>query len=165
MEHEIKCCPATVNDFTIRQNWDSYSVGCMGQNRVAFDYRQYVINSIKDVEVDFDEWDHETLEQKIQEEVAYLTEEMGCDLLSVNVVMKWPNGTFTFFPCVANDVHAVFWVVESVDYPCCDGCYIAISPHFNCLNNGSSDGFNIDTEDCSFISGQEFFTWRNVDGR
>ena len=71
MDDEIKCCPAAINDFTIRENFDNYSYLCMGQNRVAFDYRQYAKNCIADSEVDFDEWDEETLEEKIEDELAY----------------------------------------------------------------------------------------------
>lgn len=163
MNEEAECSPVSVNDFTIRENFDDGSVVRMGQNRVAFCYRQYVINYLLNTEVDFLEWQEEKQKKAIEELYESLWEDDGIDTSRVNVVVKWVNGSFNFFPSVKNNVHSVFWVVDSIDFPCCEGCFISVSPHVENQNDGWRDPWSIDTETCNFIPGKEFFTWEESD--
>lgn len=165
MNEEEKCSPVSINDFTIRDNLSDRSFVRMGQNRVAFCYRQYVINYLASTEVRFSEWHEEKREKEIKKTQENLWKEDGIDESLVNVVVKWQNGSFTFFPSVRNNVHAVFWVVDSVEFPCVDGCFISVSTYAENINDGWQDPWGIDTENCNFIPGKEFFSWRDADGR
>jgi len=77
---------------------------------------------------------------------------------SIDVVVKWNNGTFTFHPDSPNNVHDLFWHIDDhVDFPVL--AEIAAVPIY-LAETGFDPGRCLDTEHLKFVSGRIFFSWR-----
>ena len=77
---------------------------------------------------------------------------------SIDVVVRWNNGTFTFHPNSPNNVHDLFeHIDDQIDFPVL--AEIAAVPIY--LAEGDFDpGRCVDTEHLKFVPGRVFFSWR-----
>ena len=167
-----------INDSTVRANRSEVATEFVGQNRIAFCYRKYIANALTDSgDIDYlesqDEREHEIIEYHLEQ---FLNQIQG-DEESVSVIVKWENGSFTFFPRVKNDMHAVFSAAEYLGDPDrrlvsvnpylgdSDRCLVSVNPYFGSCFEDQIDPDYLDTGEAWFEPAEEFFAMGGSNGR
>jgi len=153
-----------INDSTVRANRSKVATELVGQNRIAFCYRKYIANVLADSgDIDYlesqDEQEHEIIEYHLEQ---FLNEIEG-DEESVSLIVKWDDGSFTFFPRVKNDMHAVF---SAVDYVGELDCWsVSVNPYLGSCFEDQIDPDFLDTGEAWFEPAEEFFAMGGSNGR
>ena len=153
-----------INDSTVRANRSKVATELVGQNRIAFCYRKYIANVLADSgDIDYlesqDEQEHEIIEYHLEQ---FLNEIEG-DEESVSLIVKWDDGSFTFFPRVKNDMHAVFLAVDYVGELDCWS--VSVNPYLGSCFEDQIDPDFLDTGEACFEPAEEFFAMGGSNGR
>jgi len=77
--------------------------GLCETDKIAFDYRQMATK----IAIDTDDEGDDDLEATIAEILDEYDEWL------VNVIVKWPDGSYSFHPHTENTIHGIFWAVDS----------------------------------------------------
>ena len=157
-----------INDSTVRANRSEVATEIVGQNRIAFCYRKYIASFLNDDgDIDYlesqDERKHEIVEYHLEQ---FLNQIQG-DEESVSVIFKWKHGSFTFFPRVKNDMHAVFSAAEYLGGLDC--CLVSVNPYLgSCFEDKNYLDYFPDYSDTAFAwfePAEEFFATGGSNGR
>jgi hypothetical protein len=163
-----------INDSTIRANRSKVATDLVGQNRIAFCYRKYIANILDEGDdIDYfdsqDEQEYEIVEYHLEQ---FLNQIEG-DEESVSVIVAWKDGSFTFFPRVKNDMHAVFSAADYV-FPAfaklfhegeSDCCWVSVNPYLGSCFEDQIDPDYLDTDKDFFETAEDFFAIGGNDGR
>jgi len=153
-----------INDSTIRANRCRFATELVGQNRIAFCYRKYIANVLHDSgDIDYLESQDERQREIIEYHLEQLLNQIEGDEESVSVIVKWDDGSFTFFPRVKNDMHAVFLAADYVGELDCWS--VSVNPYLGSCSDGQIDPDYLDTDEAWFEPAEEFFATGGSNGR
>lgn len=153
-----------INDSTVRANRSEVATEIVGQNRIAFCYRKYIANVLADSgDIDYLESQDEQEDEIIEYHLDQFLNQIQGDQESVSVIVKWKDGSFTFFPRVKNDMHAVFSAAEYLADSDC--CLVSVNPYFGSCFEDQIDPDYLDTGEAWFEPAEEFFAMGGSNGR
>jgi hypothetical protein len=157
-----------INDSTVRANRSEVATEIVGQNRIAFCYRKYIASVLHDDgDTDYLESQGERRHEIVEYHLEQFLNQIEGDEESVSVIVAWKDGSFTFFPRVKNDMHAVFSVARYLGELDC--CLVSVNPYLGlcCEDQNYPDCFPdyLDTGFAWFEPVEEFFAMGGSNGR
>lgn len=153
-----------INDSTIRANRCKFATELVGQNRIAFCYRKYIANVLDDGDdIDYFDSQGEQEQEIVEYHLEQFLNQIEGDEESVSVIVKWDDGSFTFFPRVKNDMHAVFLAADYVGE--LDRWSVSVNPYFGSCFEAQVDPDYLDTDEALFEAAEDFFATGESNGR